>query len=226
MYNEVKAYPAPWNLRGKGYIFIYKFKKDFIEQSGNVPPFLDGAFAGGFGSVMLVNYKESNAGPYGELLFIPGKFRFGGKRLDTISKIYVSTMESVANGRANWGIPKEKADFSFKETDEDTEKATVTVDGRIAAEFTLRSGKFSFPVSTKLLPFPLVQQYEGKHYFTDFFGKGKGHLSKIIDMKIDTALFPNVSVCHPIAVIRVDPFNITFPEANIENVVSNLEKAR
>ena len=40
-------------------------------------------------------------------------------------------------------------------------------------------------------------------------------------MKIDPALFPDVSVCHPIAVIRVDPFNITFPEAKIENVISN-----
>ena len=80
MENKVKTYPAPWNLRGKGYIFLYKFKKDFVAQSGNVPAFLDGAFAGGFGSVMLVDYGESNAGPYGELLFIPGKFRFGGKK--------------------------------------------------------------------------------------------------------------------------------------------------
>lgn len=216
MDNEVKEYPAPWNLRGKGYIFLYKFEKDFIEQSGTVPSFLDGTFAGGFGSVMLVDYEESNAGPYGELLFIPGKFRFGGKKLDTISKIYVSTMESVVNGRTNWGIPKEKADFSFEKIDNRIEKATIMVDGNIAAKFILQSGKFSFPVSTKLLPFPLVQQYEGKHYFTNFFGKGKGHFSKVIDMKIDPALFPDVSVCRPIAVIRVDPFNITFPEAKIE----------
>ena len=216
MENEVRAYPAPWNLRGKGYIFLYKFKKDFVAQNGNVPAFLDGAFAGGFGSVMLVDYEESNAGPYGELLFIPGKFRFRGKKLDTISRIYVSTMESVVNGRANWGIPKEKADFSFEETDGGEEKVTVTVGGKIAAAFTLRSGRLSFPVSTKLLPFPLVQQYEGKHYFTDFFGKGKGHLAKMTDIQIDPALFPDVSVCRPIAVIRVEPFSITFPRAKIE----------
>ena len=225
MGHEVKAYPAPWNLRGKGYIFLYKFKKDFVAQSGNVPAFLEGAFVGGFGSMMLVDYEESNAGPYGELLFIPGKFRFGGKKLDTISKIYVSTMESVVNGRANWGIPKEKADFSFEETGSGTEKVTVTADGKIAAEFTLRSGKLSFPVSTKLLPFPLVQQYEGRHYFTDFFGKGKGHFSKVIDIKINPGLFPDVSVCRPIAVIRVEPFSITFPEAKIETVISNLKEA-
>lgn len=218
MENEIRAYPAPWDLQGKGYIFLYKFTKEFVARNGNVPAFLDGAFAGGFGSVMLVDYERSNAGPYGELLFIPGKFRFHGKKLDNISKIYVSTMESVENGRANWGIPKEKADFSFEDIGDGAEKATVTVSGKIAAEFTLRSGKLPFPVSTKLLPFPLVQQYEGKNYFTDFFGKGKGHFSKITDMKIDPELFPDVSLCRPIAVIRVDPFNITFPKAVTEKV--------
>ena len=213
MENDVKAYPAPWTLKGKGYIFLYRFKKDFVEKCGNVPDFLKGKFAGGFGSVMLVDYESSDAGPYGELLFIPGKFRFEGKKLNTISKIYVSTMESVVNGRANWGIPKIKADFSFVQTGEDTETITVTADGKTAAEFTIRTGKLSFPVSTKLLPFPLVQKHEGKYFFTNFFGKGKGHPAAVKDMKIDPALFPDVAACRPIAVIRVDPFEITFPRA-------------
>lgn len=218
MQNEIKAYPAPWELRGKGYIFLYKFSRTFVKEHGNVPAFLDGGFAGGFGSVMLVDYEQSDAGPYGELLFIPGKFRFGGKRLDTISKIYVSTQESVVNGRANWGIPKEPADFSFEDLGGGVEKASVTVNGQAAAQFTLKSGKLSFPVSTKLLPFPLVQEYEGKRYFTSFSGKGKGHFARVKDVKIDPALFPDVSLCRPIAVIRVDPFNITFPVAGIETV--------
>ena len=217
MENGIKAYPAPWDLHGKGYIFIYRFKKDFAEKYGNVPDFLQGRFAGGFGSVMLVDYEQSDAGPYGELLFIPGKFTCGGKKLDTISKIYVSTEESVENGRENWGIPKEKADFSFEKISDGTEKITVSVRGRTAAAFTIESGKLSFPVSTKLLPFPLVQQYAGKRYFTNFFGKGKGHLAKVKDMSIDPALFPDVSVCRPLAVIRVDPFDITFPKAEMED---------
>ena len=213
---DVKAYPAPWNLAGAGYIFLYKFSKKTVEKIGNVPPFLKGSFAGGFGSVMLVNYLSSDAGPYGELLFIPGKFRFGGKRLDTISKIYVSTMESVVNGRANWGIPKEKADFRFEQTGSRTETATVTVNGKTAARFTLKSGKFAFPVSTKLLPFPLVQEQDGKHYYTSFSGKGVGHFARIKDMSIAPSLFPDIAGIRPIAIIRVDPFNITFPKAEIK----------
>ena len=218
MENNVASFPAPWNLKGKGYIFIYRFNEDFVQKNGNVPAFLEGKFAGGFGSVMLVDYAESNAGPYGELLFIPGKFHFEGKKLDTISRIYVSSMESVINGRANWGIPKEKADFKFEKINDNEEKATITVDGNIAASFTIKSGKFSFPVSTKLLPFPLVQEYEEKHYFTNFFGSGKGHLAKVKDIKINEKYFPDVSLCHPIAVIQVDPFKITFPKADIHPI--------
>ena len=225
MDSSVKAYPAPWELKGKGYILLYRFRRDFVAKHGNVPAFLKGSFVGGFGSVMLVDYAQSDAGPYGELLFIPGKFRFRGKRLNTISKIYVSTMESVVNGRANWGIPKEKAAFRFEAQDERTERAAVSVNGRTAAEFTIRSGRLSFPVSTKLLPFPLVQRQEGKHYFTSFFGKGRGRLARLTDTKIDPELFPDISLCRPIAVIRVEPFSITFPEAVVEDLCAGEEKA-
>lgn len=215
MEKTIPSYPAPWSLQGGGYIFIYKFSREFVEKEGRVPGFLKGRFSGGFGSVMLVNYEKSNAGPYGELLFIPGKFRYSGKRLDTISKIYVSSDESVFNGRANWGIPKEKADFRFERSGRD-EHITVSVGDTVAAEITLRSGRLPFHVSTKLLPFPLVQEYDGKRYFTSFSGKGRGRLARVKSIKISPELFPDISHRTPIAVIKVEPFDITFPVATIE----------
>ena len=134
MTNKVEKFPAPWNLKGKGYIIVYALDKDFVEKEGNVPEFLKGKFVGGFGALMLVDYEESNAGPYGEMLFIPGKFKFKNKRLDTISKIYVSTMESVVNGRNNWGIPKERADFKFTKIDENRENVCISLEGENIAE--------------------------------------------------------------------------------------------
>lgn len=210
---KVKEYPAPWNLRGKGYIMIYKFKKSFVEKDCNVPDFLKGKYAGGFGAVMLVDYEESNAGPYGELLFIPGKFLFRGKRLDTISKIYVSSYESVVNGRKNWGIPKEKAEFTFKNYNDREEIITIKSGDTEVAKFKIASGKLPFPVSTKLLPFPLVQKHEGKFMFTNFFGKGTGRLARLKALRINRNMFPNIEGLCPIAVVKVDPFNITFPVA-------------
>lgn len=212
---NIKKYPAPWDLHGTGYIMLYKFSKDFVKKHGCIPDFLRGRFAGGFGAVMLVNYESSNAGPYGELLFIPGKFDFREKRLNNISKIYVSTMESVVNGRANWGIPKEKADFKFTPSGLNSENIVVSTEGRTIAAFEIETGKAFFPVSTSLLPFPLVQKHEGKYLYTDFFGKGIGRLARIKRIHIDRELFPDISKCRPIAVIQVDPFDITFPVSKV-----------
>ncbi|MCQ2399476.1 MAG: hypothetical protein MJ072_03100, partial [Clostridia bacterium] len=102
------------------------------------------------------------------------------------------------------------------EAAKNTEKATVSSGGKTVAEFTLKYGGITFPVSTKLLPFPLVQDYDGKYYFTNFFGKGKGKIARIKEIKINPEFFPDVSAIKPIAVIRVSPFSITFPIAKIK----------
>ncbi len=216
-----KSYPAPWTLSGKGYILLYKFPKTFVEEKTNLPEFLKGYFAGGFGTIMLVDYSASDAGPYGELLLIPGKFHHEGKKLNTISNIYVSTMASVENGRNNWGIPKELADFSFKSTDPRTEKVSISLGENAIAELTLESGKFSFPVNTKLFPFPLVQHHEGKYYYTTFQGSGVGKFAKLKDVRINPQLFPDISGFKPLFAIKVEPFKITFPVATIALSANN-----
>ncbi len=208
-------YPAPWTLSGKGYILLYRFTKTFVEENANLPEFLKGCFAGGFGALMLVDYSTSDAGPYGELLFIPGKFKHQGKKLNTISKIYVSTMASVENGRRNWGIPKERADFTFQSTGPHTEKVSIFSGESTIAEFTLESGKLAFPVNTKLFPFPLVQYHEGKYYYTTFQGRGTGKLAKLKGVRINPQLFPDVSGFQPVAAMKVEPFKITFPVATV-----------
>jgi hypothetical protein len=213
-----KIFPAPWQLKGKGYILLYKFSEAFVNQFANVPDFLTGKFAGGFGSVMLVDYETSNAGPYGELLFIPGKFNHLGQKLDTISKIYVSSQASVDNGRRNWGIPKQQADFLFEKLDAQRDHIQINLGETIIADFIINSGGPAFPVNTQFMPFPLVQLQDEQYFYTKFSGSGKGRLAKMEQIHIDAASFPDISQCKPIAVIKVDPFQITFPEAVIKPI--------
>ena len=48
------------------------------------------------------------------LLLIPGTMRFpDGRRYASFSRILVSTWDSVVNGRINWGIPKDRANFDW-----------------------------------------------------------------------------------------------------------------
>ncbi len=71
-----KIFLPPWDLEGQGYFLLFRFDREFINHEGRFP---EGVVAdGGFGCVAVVNVLSSNVGPYGELLFIPGKGR--GKR--------------------------------------------------------------------------------------------------------------------------------------------------
>lgn len=207
---------APWSLQGKGYILIYRFTRQFVETEGRVPRFLQGKFAGGFGSVMLVDYASSNAGPYGELLFIPGKFHHKGRKLNTISQIYVSSMSSVVNGIENWAIPKELANFKFQQLSSKKERVTVSKENENIADVTLSTFGPSFPISTSLMPFPLVQLHNNQYFYTKFSGKGKGRLAKLENIEINKTLFPDLSHVKPIFALKVEPFEIVFPVAKIE----------
>ncbi len=213
----MNEYPAPWTLNGYGYILLYRFDKHFTNT--HAPDFLKGKAINGFGSIMLVNYENSNCGPYGELLIIPGKYQHHNQKLHTISKIYVSSQASVHNGKINWGIPKEYAQFEFESLSNRLEKVSiVTSDSKPIFEATFKHGIIPFPVSTSLLPFPLVQQLNNKEFRTIFKGKGIGRFAQMVELKINENMFVDVTNVKPLAIIRVSPFNITFPEAVISEI--------
>lgn len=208
-------FPAPWDLEGNGYMFLYRFSK-----IGNNTRYFRSDFSGeenhsGFGTVMLVDYQNSTAGPYQELLFIPGKFRFRNKKYYSITKIYVSTLESVVNGRENWGIPKEQADFKFIDLEGRRQKITVSKDGNTIFEMTVKNYPLSFPVSTRFVPLPLLQKMNDKFLLTRFNGRGKGKPARIEKLEINPDFFPQIRNAKPIASIKVENFHIQFPVAQI-----------
>jgi len=76
--------------------------------------------------VQVIRYTESPAGPYDELLIVPGKFEYevekqkkdGKIKSETksdlrLTRIYVSQKHTCFNGRKNWNIPKHLARFTF-----------------------------------------------------------------------------------------------------------------
>ncbi len=215
----IQKFPSPWSLKGKGYMMLYKFPESFAMKNSFLSNKQKSNFCGGLGSVMLVDYEYSTAGPYRELLYIPGKFNYNenGKKCkrNAITRIFVSTMESVDNGRENWGIPKELAEFNINKAADNSEIWSIKVDGKIIFSAKMKSFFLPFPVSTKLMPFPLIQELNDKTYFTDFSGYGIGKFSKISDMKIDKNYFPDIACVKPLTVVRVDNFKITFPVSRI-----------
>jgi hypothetical protein len=212
----IELCPVPWNLTGKGFIILYKFSNDNLKHISNyLNPGPGFEFKNGLGCIMLVDYNTSNVGPYKELLFIPGKFAINGEKKYSITKIYVSENDSVINGRKNWAIPKELADFKFEQEDKSITHVKITHENNLFLDAKIKEFGLRFPVSTSLLPFPLCQYQDEMLYYTKFLGVGKGRLASIDFSYINNDLFPDVTNIRPLMAISVDDFKITFPEAKI-----------
>jgi hypothetical protein len=169
---------------------------------------------------MYVDYAESGCGPYRELLFIPGAFPCDdGRRHLSISRILVSTWDSVVNGRNNWGIPKDRADFEVRQDGRD-EVVRVTSDGRELCELRLATLRFAppLPVHSGIVPAALrtmAQRFRGNSYYYAPEARGRVRPGRLVSWRFDSALFPDLSGAAVAAALRVESFRMTFPVARV-----------
>ena len=207
--------PPPWNLTGRGFVLVYCFPRNWALRHGFIPPSRASSFLGGFGAVMLVDYVSSDCGPYMELLFVPGKFRSAsGSSYYAITKIYVSTQVSVDSGIANWGIPKELAEFDWVRSN--LERVLVAQGDMPIADFQFTSSQtLSLPVTTAVLPAALrtLEQHavDGRTLLTAPSGAGRVRLAKLEDVTVNPALFPDLSDFKPLLTVKAEPFTLGFP---------------
>lgn len=214
--------PPPWTLTGNGVILIAHFPESFVRSQGFLAPYQQRAYRGWVGTIMLVNYQTSPVGPYQELLFIPGLFRFENKTSFSISKIYVSSQDSVWNGRSNWGIPKEQADFSFISNTDGSQAISVHSQEQSVLALQAKPWGIRFPITTKLLPgFRIVQKQltpaksgtnpTGTFLLTRPSATGSARLASLSDVRVNASLFPDLATIRPLLALSVDNFQMTFP---------------
>jgi hypothetical protein len=203
----------PWSLDGEGYIFVYNFSKSYHPDKFFVPSYFHGIPSRKLGAVMLVNYHRSPVGPYGELLFIPALYTIKGKLYFTISKIYVDSQNSLVNGQKNWGIPKEYADFNWQMENNTTAKVMVKCGEKEIFKATINRYGISFPVSTTLMPFRFLQDFDGRQIITSPKGSGWAKLARPKIHAVNPDFFPDISQIKPLLSLSVQPFRLTFPPA-------------
>jgi len=206
--------PPPWNLEGNGYIFLFHFPKAFVEEQGFLDAYQYDTFKSGLvGTVMLVDYSTSAVGPYKELLFVPGRFNFKKAPNFTwsVSKIYVSSYDSVWNGRENWGIPKELADFKIHKINKSEEIIEVKIGDEVFFRVHLKKRKFTLSISTRFFPLRLAQKLRGDLIITNSKANGKASFAKLLDIQVNSQYFPNVSKAKLLAILAVKDFKMTFP---------------
>jgi hypothetical protein len=186
--------PAPWRLKAQGHVLV-------LRRQGELS------------CVMLVDYLRSPVGPYRELLFMPNLARAPQQGL-SIQKIYVSTMESVWNGRRNWGIPKELADFQVQAQARGGELWSVDVGGRCALRLALRPLPLFAPLATWLLPRrmrTLHQSLDGRQFTTAPSARALAQPARVLSAQVDAALFPSFSAADVLLALRVRSLRMVFP---------------
>ncbi|KAH9812002.1 hypothetical protein DFH28DRAFT_931265 [Melampsora americana] len=120
LFGKPKNNVAPDQRRTKSKPDNYQFGPghfDPVDQLSRKYASTPGIFRGGAGTVQIIRYHSSPVGPYNELIFIPGNFsmpkELGGGSMAQITRIYVSSLQSVFNGRTHWNTPKSLAHFEF-----------------------------------------------------------------------------------------------------------------
>lgn len=213
--------PAPWTLTGQGYVIALRMPEAVLANCPFTPTALQRSRRSAMSFAMLVNYDQSPAGPYGELLFIPGSFRFSDARRASISRIYVSTNASVINGRRNWGIPKDRCDFALDFNDSGVDHARLTADnGDLIAEMLLGQSGPALPLPTSLVPKALrtlAQHWEGREYTLTPEASGHGKWAKVIDWQFNADYFPDLAQGRVVAAMKITDFTMVFPEPRVRS---------
>jgi len=218
---EVQRARAPWRLTGDGWVMLLQLPPEMRGDSRHIPPALLDCPLGGPSIVMFVDYSDSPAGPYRELLYIPGRFTLpDGRRAWSVTRIYVSTWDSVVNGRLNWGIPKDHAEFSREADDRDghSERIRVETGGRRVATLALRSRGPALPVNTGVLPGALgrmVQYHAGRRFEFAPGASGRAGLADATSLASDADLFPDLAGARVRLALRVPRFALRFPVAEV-----------
>jgi hypothetical protein len=215
---SVPSMPAPWSLRGHAWMVAMRLPKDDPARTAFVAPALQPTLKAALSVLMCVVYDEAPCGPYRELLFIPGTFNFGDARYPSISRILVSTWDSVVNGRANWGIPKDRANFDWSRAD-DLDRWRVTDAGRelCAIEFTAPTG-LRLPLRSSWTPGKfgtLAQRLDGRTFYCRPEATGSMRLCRVRHWQFDAGLFPDLSRATVLTALRIEDFRMTFPVARI-----------
>lgn len=211
--------PAPWTLRGRAYILVVKMPEQALANCAFTPTTLRKSRHSPLSLAMLVDYESSPAGPYQELLFIPGTFDFNGERHPSISRIFVSTMDSVFNGRRNWGIPKDRCDFRISWQEDGVDQAKLTADdGSHIASLLLAARGPSLPMPGHWLPAglrTLSQLWEGKQYTLAPSARGRIRRARLLDWHFDAAHFPDLAHGRCVAAFQIPSFEMIFPEPTV-----------
>jgi len=187
--------PPPWTLRGDATLVLYRR-----------------------GILAFIDYRQSNVGPYRELLWL-APFRPGPLgRAHTIPQIFVSSEASAQSGRANWGLPKELAVFRVDSLGPNSERVQVSRSGQPIATFVRSWPGWSLPLDARRIPAQLrrlVQTSAGRCFETLPEGRGHCSLTCVSRLEVNQELLPEAQSSRWRLGICLRHFELCFPHSKL-----------
>lgn len=210
--------PAPWTLYGHAFAFLISMPEDDLRDRCFIHPDPSMKRKGRLSVFMYVNYASSDVGAYHELMFIPARYDYGCAAGWTIGKIYVSSMESLVNGRENWGIPKELAEFDCSISHGGSELMQARSGNTTFAKMEFVPFGPSFPVTSSLVPAflrTLAHRHNGALNTVAPNLRCTARLGKISRMEFNQEFFPDLTRGRIILGGYLGNFTFVFPPARI-----------
>jgi acetoacetate decarboxylase len=204
------AYPqAPWTLCGYGIQTLHLVDIDrvqaIIPSSLKIISVLPGKTVGG---IYIASYGDGSTLVYNELIVVSAIVHLGIKIGGWISHIYVDHSDSIAGGRNIWGLPKEKADFSWKS--QNPLSVSVQQDGRSLCTL---SSDWQLPGWQQSVSIPIISKMDSQLLLFDGQAGFKFHLTNADLIIPDESPFawlnfdrPHLSFyCNPLQLIANPP---------------------
>ncbi|KAJ3323097.1 hypothetical protein HDU76_013725 [Blyttiomyces sp. JEL0837] len=130
---------APWKLTiARSFVFVFNVDRETHKRVLKPCQVVESdrldSVGQGLGALMIIQYSDSPVGPYDELILMDGPYQPRGRPSPAnnplipdrrLPHIWVSSESSLRNGRKNWGIRKELADFQWSKISDSQTRITI-----------------------------------------------------------------------------------------------------
>lgn len=212
--------PAPWILHGDAHVLLAWLPAEALPVPRGVSHLQRPRRSlGGVGALAFIRYAASDVGAYDELLWLtPFGLSEHGQHMHSVTHIFVSSEASEISGRANWGIPKQRAEFDVTQPAPGTQHVTVwSATGRIAS-FEVATRPRSLHADTKTLPRSLMtlgQVLDSRLFIVTPRVRGRLHRARFTNVEAAEERFVNLRRARPLGAFTLSAFEMRFPAADV-----------
>lgn len=205
----------PWLLRGDAFLVLTASPAEVNLVDAGIPAALEGIYRSLFNVMVVADYRESPVGPFRELLYIPGRFRFGvDDEPMSITRSYATTEVAQLNRHAHWSVPSGLATISRTPN---AGRDVFSAGEQPFASFAFEAFGPELPLNGRVIPpaYRAFAQLAGDRTVLYTLAiTGTMRAARFLPQKFDARMFPDMSKREAVLAIKISDFLAEFPAAH------------